>query len=100
MSETIQAFASEFKPTIWHRMGFGHAYIAPWRDDEDEAGRCPDGLLATSMVSETHVHFDFIDRLKLLLTGRLHVFVRTRSERDPGKVESRSAVGIKGWGWR
>lgn len=95
---THNAFASEFKPTIWHRLGFGHAHVAPW-GDEDDAGRCPDGLLATSLVTETHVRFDLIDRLRILITGRVHVFVRTRSERDPGRAESRSAVRVKGWGW-
>lgn len=97
---TIEAGCSTFKPTIWHRLGFGHAHVAPWADDEDDAGRCPDGLLATSLVTDTHVHFGFVDRLRLLVTGRLHVFTRTRSENAPGKSESRSAVGVKGWGWR
>lgn len=90
---------STFKPTIWHRLGFGHAHVPVTDMTEDQDGRCADGLLATSMVTETHVHFDFVDRLRLLVTGRLHVFVRTRSANDPGRVESRSAVRVKGWNW-
>lgn len=35
---TTEAFASEFKPTIWHRLGFGHAHVAPWGENEDDAG--------------------------------------------------------------
>lgn len=101
MSEPTIGYAQEFRPTIWHRLGFGHAYVAPWRDDEvtDGSGRCGDGLLATSLVTETHVHFDLVDRLRILVTGRVHVFVRTRSENDPGRADSRSAVAVKGYGW-
>ena len=68
----------------------------PWGENEDAEGRCPDGLLATSMVTETHVRFDWKDQLRILVTGRVHVFIRSRSERDPGRIESRSAVSVKG----
>jgi len=97
---TIEACAQEFRPTIWHRLGFGHAYVHPWGDEnEDHNGRCPDGLLATSLTTETRVHFDWLDRLRILVTGRVHVFVRTRSEHDPGRADGRSAVRVMGFGW-
>ncbi len=105
---TIEAFASEFKPTIWHRLGFGHAYVAPWGDEPHPWGkefsevteeRGSDGLLLTSLTTETRVHFDWLDRLRILVTGRVHVFVRTRSEHDPGRADSRSAVRVMGLGW-
>lgn len=88
------AFTQAFRPTIWHRLGFGHCHVAPW-GDKGEAERGEDGLLVTSLVTETHVHFGFIDRLRILITGNVHVFVRTRSENDPGRAESRSAVSVK-----
>lgn len=94
------AFASDFKSTIWHRLGFGHAYVPPSDEEEGPDGRLKDGLLATSLVTDTHVHFDLVDRLRILVTGRVHVFVRTRSERDPGRAVSQSAVRVKGWGWQ
>lgn len=82
-----QAFAQVFRPTIWHRLGFGHAHVAPWNDD------------AHYLVAETHVHFDWLDRLRLLVTGRLHVETRTRTNLEVRALESRCGVKVKGWGW-
>ncbi len=86
-----QAFAQAFKPTIWHRLDFGHAHVAPWHDDDDGD--------ANYLVANTAVMFDWRDRLRVLLTGRVHVHVRTRTEVPAGRVESRAAVKVMGWGW-
>jgi hypothetical protein len=83
------AFAQEFRPTLWHRLGFGASYVAPWDESDD----------AKYMVTTVTVQFDWLDRLRILLTGRAHVFTRSRTEHDAGRVESRSAVGVVGPGW-
>ncbi len=89
MSEQIIGYAQEFKPTIWHRLGFGHAGIAPWNDDDD----------AHYIVNDTVVVFDWRDRLRILVTGRIHVTARTRTETEVKHVETRAACKVMGWGW-
>ena len=92
MTSTI-GYAAEFKPTIWHRLGFGHSYVAPW----DEPGKDSDDHY---VISHVVVVFDWKDRLRLLLTGRLSTTVRVKTEHDAGKTEGRTAAKVMGWGWR
>lgn len=77
-------YAQEFRPSIWHRLGFRGCYVAPWDESDD----------VKYMVSDVFIKFDWLDRLRLLLTGRVHVFVRTKTENDAGAVESRSNVSV------
>jgi len=92
MSEQTIGYAQEFKPTIWHRLGFGHAHVGPWDEpdkDDDDKYTCSD-IVAV---------LDWKDRLRLLVTGRLSVALRVKTEHDAGRVEGRSAVKVMGWGW-
>jgi hypothetical protein len=89
VSTEPQALAQAFKPTVWHRLGFGHAHVAPWDESDD----------AKYMVTTVTIQFDWLDRLRLLLTGRTQVFTRSLTEHDAGRVESRSAVGVLGPRW-
>lgn len=91
MSEQTIGYAAVFKPTIWHRLGFGHAYIGPWHPENDD-----DKYTCSDIV----VVLDWKDRLRLLVTGRLSVALRVKTEHDAGRVEGRSAVKVMGWGWR
>lgn len=78
----------QFKPTLWHRLGFGHRSIAPWDDD------------GHYMVSTVLIDVDWRDLLRLLVARRLQVEVRSRFDRpvlDP--VESRSAIGVVPRSW-
>lgn len=84
-----------FKPTIWHRLGFGHAYVAPWDEDDDPR----DGHEVNYLVSEIVIVLDWRDRVRCLLTGRLNVYLRNRTQHPAGRVEGRSAVKVMGWGW-
>lgn len=93
MSEdSIQAYAQAFKPTIWHRLGFGHAHVAPWDEPDKEDD---DHYVMTDIV----VTVDWKDRLRLLLTGLLSVAVRVKTEHEAGRCEGRSHVKVMGWGW-
>lgn len=89
-TEVAQTFCQEFRPTIWHRLGFGHAGVAPWNDDDGTAHY---------IVTDTVAVFDWLDRLRILLTGRVHVATRTRTEVPVGKAETRGSVKVLGWGW-
>lgn len=89
---TEQVFVQEFRPTIWHRLGFGYAAVASWHGDQDEdANYCCTDVVAV---------LDWRDRLRLVLTGRLSIAVRVRTQHDAGRVEGRSAVKVMGWGWQ
>ncbi len=90
MSEQTIGYASVFKPTIWHRLGFGHAHVPPFNDDDDAKYTCSDIVCV----------FDWKDRLRLLITGRLSIALRVKTEHDAGQVEGRSAVRVMGWGWQ
>lgn len=90
--ETI-GYAMEFKPTIWHRLGFGHAYVPPWDDPEKDGD---DHYVITEVV----VVFDWKDRLRLMLTGCLSVEVRVKTQHDAGNTEGRSAVKVMSWRWQ
>lgn len=84
---TVQAGYQVFGPTIWHRLGFHARYVPPWDDD------------GHYLVTEVTIQFDWLDRLRLLVTGRVVLMTRSRTEVPAGKVESRSAVGVVGPGW-
>lgn len=93
MSENTIGYAQAFKPTIWHRLGFGHAHVPPW-DAPDKTE--DDHYCCTDVV----VVLDWKDRLRMLVTGRLGVAVRVKTEHDAGRVEGRTAVKVMGWGWQ
>jgi hypothetical protein len=88
---TIESGYQEFKPTIWHRLGFGHAGVSDW-DEKD----MPEGAITTDVV----VVLGAADRLRILITGRLHVAIRTKTERVVDRAISKSAVKVLGWGWQ
>jgi len=46
-------------------------------------------------TTETHIRFDFLDRVRLLVTGRLFVKALHAMEHDPGEVVTRSAVSVR-----
>lgn len=86
----MDAGYQEFKPTIWHRLGFGHAGVADWED-----ANMAEGAITTDVV----VVLGWGDRLRLLITGRLHVAIRTKTEKTIDRAISKSAVRVLGWKW-
>lgn len=67
-TSTHQSGAVEFRPTlpqrIWRAFGFRY-----------HLGTEPEGTetLTGWMCTETRMHFGFLDRLRLLISGRLHI---------------------------
>jgi hypothetical protein len=86
MSEQ-NTFGSVYKPTIWNRLGFGRAH-AYFEDDEIP------GYAESALITETHVHLDFLDRLRVLITGHVHVYVRTKTDVPIGKAFSISSARV------
>lgn len=52
--------------------------------------------------TDVDVHFDWADRLRLLVTGRCSVKVEVTVEHKPGRMESASRVNVNPirWPWR
>jgi len=93
-----QAFAQEWRPTIWHRLGFRHGGV-PY-DCALEERLVMEGFAESALTSEVYVRLDWGDRLRLLLTGLLHVHVRTHTDVPVRKATSRSSVGVLAPGWQ
>lgn len=87
------AFAQEFKPTIWHRLGFGHAHV-PAETEEEEQRLKTHGYAEGSLTLDTVVHFDWLDMLRLLISRRLSVAARTKCDVLPMRSVSASAVRV------
>jgi hypothetical protein len=76
-----------FKPTIWHRLGFGGAYV----DFPDE--EAPD-MPVGAIICDTYIRLCWADRLRLLMTGCLFVQIKTKTDVTVETAVSRSAVGV------
>lgn len=66
-------FAQTYKPTLWKRLGFGHC-SAPVMDEEDYPQLAPGALSL-----DTYLHFDWKDRIRLLISGNAMVSVRCKT---------------------
>jgi hypothetical protein len=92
--KTSEATCVTFKPTIWHRLGFGET-SAPIIEDEDYPHLAPGG-----MTTEVRICFDWKDRLRLLLTGWVMVAIRHKTVLPvEGQVVSTSSVSVMRPNW-
>jgi hypothetical protein len=91
-SPTI-GYAQAWRPTIWHRLGFGMAYVPP-PDEDQERHLSEQGYCEGALVTDTFAHLDWKDRLRLLVSGRLMVHVRTQTDVMVRKSMSQSAVRV------
>ena len=76
------------RPTIWERLGFKECG-APWMKDEDFP-ELPPGRL----ITETNVYFDWKDRLRILMSGKVRVAVSTKSNVIVDTAISMSEVSV------
>lgn len=84
-----EAFCVEFKPTIWHRLGFGEC-SAPRLEDKDYPGMAP-----ATLQTRVLIHFGWSDRLRLLISGNAMVHTSHKTEEPiEGRVVSTSAVSV------
>lgn len=93
MPETTGGHAFYKLPTFqerwWPRLGFrcGHAP----RPDEDEL---KEGWAPSWFVVETYVRLGWLDRLRVLISGKLHLDHAIKTDVEIGKSFSTSDVGI------
>lgn len=70
MMQDEMNFAMEYKPSIWERfwrgMGYRH-HLNELPDDPELPGW---------LMNEAYIHFGWLDRFRLLLTGRLYLTTR------------------------
>ena len=79
-----------FWEKFWPRLGFHHAH-AP-RPDEDELK--DNGWAPSWFMVETYVHLDWVDRLRLLISGKLHVEQSVKTDVVISKSSATSGFGI------
>lgn len=88
----VEGYA-EYKPTLWERLGFRHRHdeeIFQWRMQEpQEEGFC-DGY----MISDAHAHLDWLDRLRVLISGHCAIKVYTKTDIMPNRLQSRSVFSV------
>jgi hypothetical protein len=76
---------------IWRGLGFGmnnRMDMTDWRCDEEP------GFAPGALITDTVVHLDFLDRLRVLIGGRLRIEVSTKTDVLVKKSKSMSAVGV------
>lgn len=76
---------------IWRALGFGmnnSMDMTDWRCEEEP------GFAPGALVTDTVVHLDFLDRLRVLVGGRLRIEVSTKTDVLVKKSKSMSAVGV------
>lgn len=86
---TINAYA-EPPFNVWRKLGFGYAHLSPREDDDTEDGRFAVG----EMVTNNHIFLDWKDRLRLIISGKLHVQTRTQTDVIVRCARSRSAARV------
>ena len=83
-----EAYYVEFKPDLWHRLGFRECG-APMMEDEE----FPD-LAVGRMTTHTTIVLDWKDRLRLLVSGRLMCSMSQKTDVMVNTCVSRSQVSV------
>jgi hypothetical protein len=91
MSEDRNCDYSEFKPTIWHRLGFGRARRSLPEQDE----RFVEGAL----VTESTIYLDWTDRFRTLISGRINHVTITQTDVSVNCARSVSSVKVMPPAW-
>jgi hypothetical protein len=87
--ELTQGFCTKFKPTIWHRLGFGEC-SAPRPDSEETL----EGYAPSWFIVGTRIHLGWQDRLRMLITGNLMVECAVKTDVAISKSKASSAVSV------
>lgn len=82
-------YCAVYKPTIWERLGFRSAYLHRPEEEEHEEGYAPSWF-----ITETYAHFDWVDRLRILVSGNVHVHCAIKTDVIINKSKATSAVAV------
>lgn len=88
--DTVAPRPRSWRRRLWSRLGFGARCVAltPGYDVANY------GWAAGMISTTTYLHFDFRDRLRLLISGVAALDERHHTEIMVGRVESISAAGV------
>ena len=93
MSDVNEVHAFYKLPTFWERfwprLGFHHARAE--RPDEDELR---EGWAPSWFVVETYVRLSWADRLRVMISGKMHVDHAIKTDVPIGRSTSTSSVAI------
>lgn len=93
MSDT-QNLVAVSKPSIWNRLGFKYSWdenLFDWRNAEPVES---DWFVPGTLNTETIIHVSFLDRLRLLVSGKCAIDCYTRTNVTVGRAESRSKFAV------
>lgn len=76
-----------YKPTIWNRLGFG---TCDSRLEDNDFPDMAEAFISTNVL----VHFDIIDRLRILLSGKVMVAIATKTSVICEKAISTSNTSV------
>lgn len=82
-----QNYYQEYKPTLWNRMGFNTCYASI--EDADH----PD-LAEAHITTHIFTHFDWRDRIRILLSGKIMTAIATKTSTPVEKAVSASKVSV------
>lgn len=77
-----------YRPTIWQRLGFNYAR-RPLMEDE----AFPDHAVG-ALINETFIKLDWVDRLRALVSGKLHVITTSKTDVPVARCVTASGVAV------
>jgi hypothetical protein len=82
-----QEYCQEFKPTVWYKLGkFLFPYSPRPHIEGDER---------TYLTTNIYIHVDWLDRLRLLISGKAHIVVVTYTDIEVKEAESVSSFEVQ-----
>lgn len=91
---TVENGVQASKPTIWYRLGFHYGWdeaLFNWRSADPEPD---DWFVAGALTTRIEVHVGFLDRIRLLISGRCELFCSTRTDVVVKRAETRSQFAV------
>ncbi len=76
------------KPSAWERLGFGRAFVPLDSFETDET----DDVAA--ITTDSVLNLDWLDRIRVLVSGRVSVFSRIKTDVIVSRAETRSACRV------
>lgn len=92
MTDDMHAFGAEYVPTWGERVSRGLGFRGAYQQRPDETEEFP-----SYMVTSVRIGLSLLDRLRILLTGKIDVETVSQTDVEVRRVKSQSSVGVP---WR
>jgi len=79
---------------IWWWLGFGHQFDQPLFDWRTQEAKPDDWFVSSALTTETTIHIDWLDRLRILVSGRCSLSTYSRTDVLVNRAESRSQFAV------